>query len=314
MTDLVAVGETMALLSSPRVGRLRDMRSLCLSAAGAESNVAIGIVRLGYRASWIGRVGDDEFGELILAALRAEGVDASRAVTDPTAQTALMVKERRAPNVVRVSYYRRDQAGSRLRPEDLDEDLIAGARLLHLSGITLALSASARAATRRAAQLARAAGVPVSFDFNYRSALWGRAEAAEELAAMAHLADIVFAGEEELAILAADGPLAGAQRLSGGGERTVVVKRGGKGALSVGEDGVHEAPAPSVPVVDPVGAGDAFVAGYLAALLDGLDAAGRLAFGCSTGAYAVTMLGDWEGLPTRDDLELMQQPEGTTLR
>src|SRR5271156_4321661 len=111
----------MALLSAPRVGRLRDMKSLRLSAAGSESNVAIGVSRLGYSASWTGRVGADELGQMILTSLRAEGVDVSTSIVDPSAQTALMFKERRGPNVARVTYYRRGYAGSRLSVDDLDE-------------------------------------------------------------------------------------------------------------------------------------------------------------------------------------------------
>lgn len=314
MIDVVTMGETMALLTTPRVGRLRDMRELLLSAGGAESNVAIGVVRLGYSASWLGRVGDDEPGQLILALLRAEGVDVSRSVADPSVQTSLMIKERRCPGLERVSYYREGYAGSRLCPEDVDEELIAHARVLHVSGITLALSASARAAVYRAVEIARAAGVVVSFDFNYRSSLWSREDACQQITALARHANIVFAGEDELDILGEGEPTGQARLLSAGGERIVVVKRGEKGALSVEGDIVHEAPARPVSVVDPIGAGDAFVAGYLAALLDGLDAAGRLTLACATGAYAVTIAGDWEGMPSRADLRLSEQAEGGTLR
>jgi 2-dehydro-3-deoxygluconokinase len=314
MSDVVTLGETMAVLAAPRAGRLRDMKSLRLSAAGSESNVAIGVCRLGYSASWTGRVGADELGQMILALLRAEGVDVSRSVIEPSVQTALMFKERRGPNVARVTYYRRGYAGSRLSIEDLDESLISAARVLHVTGITLALSETARAAAYRAVEIARSAAVPVSFDFNYRSALWTPEQAAGHFRSMAAQSDLVFAGEEELAIVAPDNPLATARRLAEGGNRAVVVKRGPKGAFSVTDDGVHEEPALSVVQVDPVGAGDAFVAGYIAGTLDGLDAPSRLALACATGAYAVTVLGDWEGLPTREDLVLMSRDEGTTIR
>ena len=226
MSDVVTLGETMAVLAAPRAGRLRDMKSLRLSAAGSESNVAIGVCRLGYSASWTGRVGADELGQMILALLRAEGVDVSRSVIEPSVQTALMFKERRGPNVARVTYYRRGYAGSRLSIEDLDESLISAARVLHVTGITLALSETARAAAYGAVEIARSAAVPVSFDFNYRSALWTPEEAAGHFRSMAARSDLVFAGEEELAIVAPGNPLAGARRLAEGGNRAVVVKRG----------------------------------------------------------------------------------------
>ena len=187
MSEVVTLGETMAVLAAPRAGRLRDMKSLQLSAAGSESNVAIGVCRLGYSASWTGRVGADELGQMILALLRAEGVDVSRSVIEPSVQTALMFKERRGPNVARVTYYRRGYAGSRLSIEDLDESLISAARVLHVTGITLALSETARSATYRAVEIARSAAVPVSFDFNYRSALWPPEEAAGHFRSMVAL-------------------------------------------------------------------------------------------------------------------------------
>ncbi|MHB1973515.1 MAG: sugar kinase [Acidimicrobiales bacterium] len=341
MSDIVTLGETMVLLSAPRVGRLRDMTSLDLGVAGAESNVAIGAVRLGYTASWIGRVGSDELGALVLATLRRERVDVSASVVDSGAPTALMVKERRIADLVRVSYYRSGLAGSRLCAGDVDERLVAGARVLHITGITPALGASALGAVQRAVAIARGAGALVSFDVNYRSALWTPAVAAPVLREMARHADVVFAGEDELALLdgrgatgeerasssgkdgadgeskpdrASVGDLEAARRVSGGTERTVVVKRGAAGATSVGPAGTFDEPAVPVVAVDPVGAGDAFVAGYLAALLDGADEQRRLALGCRAGAFAVSVLGDFEGLPSRDDLALLDRGAGTTIR
>jgi 2-dehydro-3-deoxygluconokinase len=315
MSELVTIGETMALLTTPLVGRLRDMTSLQLSVAGAESNVAIGVSRLGHAASWVGRLGDDELGQMILGLLRKEGVDVSRSIVDPEAQTAIMFKERRTADVVRVTYYRHGYAGSRLCPEDLDEGHIGSARVLHVTGITLGLSGSARAAVYRAVEVARASGVLVSFDFNYRSALWCEEDAVPEMARMASLADLVFAGEDELAMLSLGGDLvAGARQLADDGAREIVVKRGAEGALSVTKDGVYEEPALPVRAVDPVGAGDAFVAGYLTGFLDGAGPVERLRQACATGAFVVAMVGDWEGSPGRDDLSLLRYRAGTTLR
>ena len=312
---LVTLGETMVLLASPEIGRLRDMTSLRLSIGGSESNVAICASRLGQSAAWIGRVGDDEFGQMILATLRREGVDVSAAMVDPSAPTAIMLKERRTAGVVRVSYYRRDYAGSRLGPEDLDEELIGSARVLHVTGVTLGLSATARAAVYAAVETARARGALVSFDFNYRAALWSRDEAASEFRAMSSRADLIFAGEDELAIV--DGEAATieiARKLAGENDRQVVIKRGALGAICVTRDGIYEQPAFAVQAVDSVGAGDAFAAGYLTGLLAGADMIERLRQGCAAGAFAVTVIGDWEGAPSRSDLALLPFDGGTTLR
>jgi 2-dehydro-3-deoxygluconokinase len=315
VTDFVTLGETMALLTAPRVGRLQDMTSLSLGIAGAESNVAIGLSRLGYKASWIGRVGADEFGKLIRATLRKEAVDVGQGVIDPSAATGIMVKERRIADLARVIYYRLGSAGSQLCADDVDEALVASARILHVTGITPALSESARAAVYRAVEIARGNGVLVSFDVNYRSALWSPAEAGKVLRVLAQRADVIFAGEDELRLLddSSDSVVC-ARRLADEGNRSVIIKRGADGATSVSPSGVLDEPAIRVTAVDPIGAGDAFVAGYLAATLDGADERGRLSLGCRTGAFAVTVLGDWEGLPSRDELDLLEHRAGTTLR
>jgi 2-dehydro-3-deoxygluconokinase len=324
MTDLVGVGETMALLASPQIGRLRDSCSLRLSTGGAESNVVIGMQRLGYRTAWVGRVGADELGERILADLRREGVDVSGAVVDEHAATGLMIKERPMASVFRVNYYRKGFAGSRLGPADLPAALLSGARIVHVTGISLGLSTTAAAAVDRAIDLAGSGGALVSFDLNYRSALWTPEEAAPRLRETALRADLVFAGEDELALMAdkreaahgsqAEVALAVAEKLTDGGSRRIVIKRGREGARTLGPDGVVDVPAFTVTEVDPVGAGDAFVAGYLAGELDGLDVQACLRLGCAAGGFVVMQLGDYEGLPSRSDLALLDHDFGTIFR
>jgi len=314
--DVLTFGEALAVAATPRTGPLRMARTLELSIAGAESNVAIGLSRLGFAATWIGRVGADELGALVIERLRAEGVDTAACGTDPTAPTALMLKERRTAGVTRVHYYRAGSAGSRLDPSDVDSDLIAAARLVHMTGITPALSASARDTVRHVAAVAAAKGVPVSFDVNYRARLWDAGSASAELSGLAAQAAIVFAGEDELPLITggAGGPDA-ARKLAVSGPAQVVVKRGSRGAAVFTADGaVHEQPAVPVTAVDPVGAGDAFAAGYLAGFLDGQEPQERLSLGCTLGAFAVSSAGDWEGLPTRDELGLLSAEDGTTQR
>ncbi|HEY3611759.1 MAG TPA: PfkB family carbohydrate kinase, partial [Pseudonocardiaceae bacterium] len=161
MTDVLTFGETMAVLRAVEPGPLRLAGSLRLGVAGAESTVAIGLARLGHAARWVGRVGDDEFGRLVLDRLRAETVDITHASTDD-APTGLLVREQRTADLARVRYYRTGSAGSRLSVGDLVPALADGARLLLLSGITPALSTSALAATRAAVARGRVGlgGVP----------------------------------------------------------------------------------------------------------------------------------------------------------
>ncbi len=309
-SGLVTLGETMGLLTPETPGPLHHARGLHLSIAGAESNVAIGVRRLGGAATWIGRVGADEVGDLVLRELRAEDVG-TRVVRDTTAPTGLMLKTIRAAGITRVTYYRTASAGSRLSPDDLDEALIAGAGVLHVTGITPALGAGPAAAVQAAIEIAAGAGVPVSLDVNYRSALWDQATAGDRLRELTRRADVVFAGEAEATLLttASEGPAASpvalARAIAADGPAQVVIKRGAAGCTAV-IDGVElEQPAVPVLAVDPVGAGDAFVAGYLAELLAGQPPAVRLATAVAAGAFAVTVSGDWEGLPHRADLGLL---------
>ena len=312
---LLAVGETMALLTTAEVGRLRHASSLTLGVAGAESNVAIGARRLGCPAAWVGRVGDDELGELVVSRIRAEGVDVAGVVRDPGAPTSLMLKERRTAELVRVRYYRRNGPGSRLEPGDLDPAQVAAAGVLHVTGITPALSDSARATVDHAIELARAAGVPVSFDLNYRSALWPPDQAAAVCRELAARADIVFAGDDEAELLGLDGdPPELARGLAALAAGHAVVKLGERGAVAAVDGQVHTVEPVPARAVDPVGAGDAFVAGYLAETLAGRPVPERLATAAACGAFAVTVPGDWEGLPSRDELAALGRRPGTVHR
>jgi 2-dehydro-3-deoxygluconokinase len=312
---LLAVGETMALLTTPELGRLRHAGSLALGVAGAESNVAIGARRLGCPAAWVGRVGDDELGALVVSRIRAEGVDVGGVVRDPGAPTSLMLKERRTAAMVRVLYYRRHGPGSRLEPGDLDPAQVAAAGVLHVTGITPALSDSARATVEHAVELARKAQVPVSFDLNYRSALWPADRAAAVCRDLAARADLVFASDDEAELLGLHGdPADLALGLAGLGGGHAVVKLGERGAVAAVDGRVHLVDPVPVQAVDPVGAGDAFVAGYLAETLAGRPVPERLATAAACGAFAVTAPGDWEGLPSRDELAALTHRPGTVQR
>lgn len=318
----------MALMRPAEGGPMHHGAMFSLSIGGAESNVAIGLQRLGIDATWIGRLGNDSFGDLIIREIRGEGVRVS-AVRDSLAPSGLMIKERRSQLDTRVWYYRAGLAGSRLCPADVDPDLIRSASLLHITGITLAISASASDAVFRAVEIAHQAGVTVSFDLNHRSSLWNveRARAAYRL--MIPLADVVFASADEAALAVMGDDRSGtnvphppmdphnerrpeasavteglrlAHELVELGCGHAVVKLGAHGAVAISDGVEHFRPAIAVPVVDTVGAGDAFVAGYLAELLLGRAIDERLLTAVTTGAYACTVSGDWEGLPWRADL------------
>ena len=324
---VVTLGETMGLLSNVQPGPLAHASTMQLGIGGSESNVAIGLSRLGVDAIWFGRVGDDSVGRLVAREIRAEGVDA-RVTIDDTAATGLMIKERRTSTSQNVTYYRAGSAGSRLSADDLDEPAIAAADVLHVTGITAALSESAARAVRRAADVARDAGTLVSFDVNYRQALWSTDDAATFCRDFVAVCDVVFAGEDEAAMLLgladaasahadADAPAAAvaaalARGLAELGPRQAVVKCGAAGAVAVVEGQLLTQQAVPIVAHDTVGAGDAFVAGYLAELAAGNDAATRLQTATTVGAFVCLAAGDWEGLPRRSELGLLHAREAVT--
>ncbi|MFF0793514.1 sugar kinase [Streptomyces spiralis] len=315
--DVLTFGETM--LSLQTAGPVAVGAPARTTLAGAESNVAIGLARLGHRVSWAGRLGADEPARLILRTLRGEGVDVRHATTDPDAPTGSMLRERLVADVARVHYWRTGSAASRQRPEHLTEALTAGARVLHVTGITCALGPDPRAAVAAAVGHARERGWTVVLDVNHRARLWSREQAAQVLRPLLGGIDVVIASDDELPLIAGDDGTddeeARVAQLLAAGAREVVVKRGRDGAELYGSDGHRiRRPAHPVPVVDTVGAGDAFCAGYLSGLLDGLPPAERLRRACTTGAFAVATAGDWEGLPHRDELTLLNAPPGSAIR
>lgn len=306
---VLTFGETMALMRADQVGPLAHASTLSLGIGGSESNVAIGLQRLGVQAVWCGRVGADSLGNLVEREIRAEGVDVRIAV-DPSAPTGLMIKERRTPATQRVSYYRSGSAGSRITRDDLDEQLISGAELLHVSGITPALSPQAEATLSYAVDTAKAHKVTVSFDLNYRGNLWSAEDARRVYRDIIPLADIVFAGDDEAAIAVGAGePEELARRIGALGPCQAVIKLGAEGALALIDGTMFRQSAATVDAVDTVGAGDAFVAGYLAEFVTGCGPQDRLATAASTGAFACLVPGDWEGFPRRHELPMLQARE-----
>ena len=301
-SQLVTMGETLASMCSLEPLPLRQASRFDLSIAGAESNVAIGAARLGIRTSWIGRVGDDELGHLIVNKMRGEDLDV-RAQFDVEHPTVLMLKSRRTSSIQNVDYYRRESAGSHLSTADIDVALISCADVFHVSAITSALSKDARDAVRSAISTAKRAGTQVSIDLNYRSALWSREEAAPEFRFLAGAADFLFCTVSEAQIVAqGDDPVSLARQLAEYGAGQVVVKQGSDGAISW-RDGKSSVVKPiPVSAFDEVGAGDAFAAGFLASLIAGGDPDRNLAWAAAMGAWAVSTRGDWEGLPTLDEL------------
>ena len=316
MTDLLTFGETMVSVRTARPMRLGG--DAHLSVAGSESNVAIGVARLGHDAAWLSAVGNDEPGRLIQRTLRAENVDTTYLRFSDDSFTGFIAFDQPSHDITRVSYHRRGSAASTLTASEITAALTAAnPRLLHVTGITPALSETARAATLTAVRTASAAGIQVSLDVNYRARLWSRAEASVAVRELLPHIHTVFTSDDELDLLTdASSPVADLLKTV----ETLVVTAGGKGAWahtkSAGPAEVHTIHRPALPVtvVDSIGAGDAFVSGYLSATLDNLSTESRLERATTSGAFCVTAYGDWESLPTREDLSLLSHSQGTALR
>jgi 2-dehydro-3-deoxygluconokinase len=298
--DVVTFGETMVLFAAVEQGPLRFANTFTRHSAGTETNFAVGLARLGHQVGWFSRVGDDEFGQYIVNFARGEGVDTSRVIVDPEAPTGVLFKEKRELGPRKIVYYRRGSAASRLSPNDLDAEYIGSARYLHLTGITPALSATARVTVFAAARLARERGVKVSFDPNLRLRLWTREQARDTMRELLPLCDVVLPGLDEAELLTGEtDPDRAADAIRALGPRTVAIKLGPDGALGVTSDERVRAPGVKLErIVDPVGAGDGFAAGFMAGQLRGLSLVESLRIGNVVGAFATTVVGDVEGLPS----------------
>ncbi len=304
--DIIAFGESMALFVAEQAGDLAEVSAYTRRLAGADSNVAIGLARLGLSVDWTSRVGDDSFGRFIVAALTAEGVDCRHVIVDDSRPTGFQLKARRDDGGdPAVEYFRRGSAASALSPADIPAERFARARHLHCTGIPAALGESARALSHHAMAAMRAAGGTISFDPNLRPSLWpDEATMRREINALAAQADWVLPGLAEGRLLTGhDDPADIADFYLAQGASEVVIKLGPEGACWRSADDACQVPGvPVARVVDTVGAGDGFAVGFVSARLEGRAPAACLQRANAIGAAAVQVAGDMEGLPRRHEL------------
>ncbi|WP_280546782.1 sugar kinase [Halomonas sp. 11-S5] len=309
--EILAFGEAMTMFVAEDAGELAAVEHFQRRIAGADTNVAIGLARLGFHVGWLSRVGDDGFGTFVRRALEAEGLDCRHLRTDAEHPTGLVFKERAKGGAdPHVEYFRRGSAASHLSPSDTDGVDFSALRHLHATGIPPALSTSCRELTETMLDRARDAGASLSFDPNLRPSLWkSEAEMRDTLNALAARTDWVLPGLVEGRLLTGrDSPEAIADFYLERGARAVIIKLGPQGSYYRGSLGGEQADftVPGVPVaevVDTVGAGDGFAVGVISALLDGLSPREALHRGNLVGALAVQVRGDMEGLPDRTHLE-----------
>ncbi|SAL22382.1 ribokinase-like domain-containing protein [Caballeronia udeis] len=313
--DVVTYGEAMTMFVAAETGDLAKVGQFTKRVAGADLNVAIGLSRLGFRVGWMSRVGKDSFGRYVLDVLAQEGIDAGCVTIDERYPTAFQLKSKNDDGSdPAIEYFRKGSAASHLSLDDYVADYVLGARHLHLTGVAPAISATSRELGFHMAREMRKAGKTISFDPNLRPTLWPSREAmAESLNALAALADWVMPGVSEGKILTGfTKPEDIAQFYLDQGAKGVVVKLGAHGAYFRTAD-KDEGTVPAIPVknvVDTVGAGDGFAVGIVSALLEGRDVRHALTRGNRIGALAIQVIGDSEGLPTRAELDALEQAGG----
>jgi 2-dehydro-3-deoxygluconokinase len=286
---VLTVGETMALLDPAADGPPDLGAEFRLRIGGTESNVAIGLARLGVDVTWVSRLGRDHFGDVVLWAVAAEGVD-TRFVLRGDERTGLFAKSR-VQGLTQVAYWREGSAASRLGPADVPDEALDSVGLVHLTGITMAISETGAALVVDLARRAKERGLTVTFDPNFRSALPDSpdAAAARQRAVLPYV-DWYLCGEEEHRLLWGDEPV----------PVPCVVRFGARGALVEGET---VPPARLVDeIVDEVGAGDAFATGFIYGLLQGWPPRACTQAGNLIAAFALLGTGDWELLPRLEDV------------
>ncbi|MBC7470263.1 MAG: sugar kinase [Ramlibacter sp.] len=305
--DVATFGEAMLLLVADQPGPIENAKAFYKRTAGAETNVAIGLARLGLKVGWASRLGADSMGRYLLAEIQREGIDCSRVVVDPSQHTGFQFKGRVLDGSdPPVEYHRKGSAASHMGPGDIDIPWLQSARHLHATGVFAAISGTCLLAACKTLEVMRAAGRTISFDPNLRPTLWATPEKMRHwINHLAAHADWVLPGLEEGRFLTGEQTPEGVARFyRERGASLVVVKLGPGGAYYDSQDGAAYVPGfPVAEVVDTVGAGDGFAVGVVSALLEGRSVAEAVRRGAWIGARAVQVLGDTEGLPSRAQLE-----------
>lgn len=307
MSEIITIGETMAALTPKSTGYLHYIRDYEMRIAGAESNLAIGICKLGHSASWISSLGKDELGYFVNNSIRAEGVDTQYVCFDKEHRTGVMFKQILHGKETSVFYYRENSAASFMKPDYLQPEMFTGGKILHLTGITPVLSDSCEKLTERAVFMGMEAGLKISFDPNIRRRLWKEKDYTETMRRIIDSTAILMLGLEEAETLyhTTDKERIAEIFFRQKNAEYIAIKDGGNGAyVADREQGYAIPPYPCRPI-DPIGAGDAFNAGFLCGLLEGrpVQEAGEMA--AVAGALATESYGDIEGYPTYDSMKLI---------
>ncbi|MFE7328077.1 sugar kinase [Streptomyces sp. NPDC057565] len=305
--DILAVGEPL-LEFNARISGARPVQgddTFTLGYGGDTSNFAVAAARSGARTGYVTRIGDDDFGSALLRLWEREGVGTEHVVREAGGRTGIYFNSR-AGSESRFTYFRAHSPASRLAPQDIPAEAVRGARLLHLTGITQAISPSACDAGFHAMELARRAGTLVSYDPNLRPALWPAERARAVIMRGVELCDIALPNlTEGRALTGEDDPKAVLDAFVRRGPATVVLKMGAEGALLAHEGTVTRIAPHPVRQVDPTGAGDTFDGAFAARLLDGTSVPEAARYAAVAAALTTTGPGAVTPIPHRDAVEAL---------
>jgi len=313
-TDLFTFGESLSVFISSDADSVMSATKFERVTAGAEVNVAVALARLGLKAQYFSRFGNDQLGSVMLADIEAEGVDVSLAKRVDSF-TGAMVRNPGKTAPVEISYLRKGSAASTIEPSDILDSYISSTRWLHATGITCAISESGAKTVKYALEKAAQLKVKSSFDLNIRRKLWSEDAARKVLEPLAREVELLIGGEDEYQVVfgKVDPKQILAEVNKRGCKIAVMTKGDQKMRFSI-DGNYEEITPPKVVAVDPVGSGDAFTGGVIAGLLSGMSAKSALEQGSICGALVASMFGDWTGIPTGFagviDKEIIQKVRG----
>jgi 2-dehydro-3-deoxygluconokinase len=305
VNDVITIGEAMITFNPGSTGPMKFVNTFEKKVGGAELNLAIGCARLGIKAGYISKLGNDEFGKYIKTFTRGEGIDVSKVDLVEGYPTSLNFKEIMEDGNVRTFYYRDKSPTFTMTPADLDETYFQKAKILHLTGIFPAISENNIAIIERSIELAKKHGLKISFDPNIRLRMWSKDKAREVLSKILPHVDILLAGDEEMEIIIGEkDPKAIIEKVKELGVSYIAIKQGEKGSVGYHNGEMIESPSiKATKVVDTVGAGDGFNAGFIYGIVQNWPLDKTLKFANTIGSMVVGVLGDNEGLPYYEDVQ-----------
>lgn len=304
MLDVITIGDGMIAMCPSKKGPIIFSDTFERKIGGAELNVAIGCARLGLNSGWISRLGNDDFGKYILKAVRGEGVDVSQVKQADGYNTSVYFREVLADGASRSFYYRENSPTETLNIKEINEEYFKIAKVLHITGVFPSINKNNRELILEVIEVAKKNNLIISFDPNIRLKMWTKKEAREFINKVLPNVDILLIGDEEIEVLLEHNNINNAiKEFHDFGIKLVVVKRGAKGAIASDGENIYEVDGikPRA-LVDTVGAGDGFAAGFLKGFIDGNDLEEIVKFANAVGSIVVGVEGDNEGLPYYEDV------------